>query len=166
MKQAALITSHSQLLCSGTHNFTLFSLALIFTSTLLYQKSRPFINRQFSSDSFLVDHLVFISILQTTASDGNGVLMPSKNCQQKVDLQGVSKISKEMLKLEKNLLDMICSYMPWHHLFKISALYHALLNNFSSLGMKRACGVSNVMLSKCFSLKGIITAHFWNFSQM
>jgi len=42
-----------------------------------------------------------------------------KNCRRKVDYKGVSKINEEILELEENLKNMICSYMPWQHLYKI-----------------------------------------------
>jgi len=72
-KQAAIKVSHFHLLLFfGAYNFTLFSLAVAFTSTLLYIMCCPFTNKQLSIDSFLDwkgCHWVFISILQTTASD-------------------------------------------------------------------------------------------------
>jgi len=64
---------HSHLLFFfGTHNFTLFSLALIFVILLLYVKCCPFINKQFGIDSFHDwegHHRVFILILPTKAWD-------------------------------------------------------------------------------------------------
>jgi len=70
-KQAAVMDSHSQLiLLFGANNFTLFTLASIFTRTILYVKCIPFIDKQFSIDTFLDNrHWVFMTILQITASD-------------------------------------------------------------------------------------------------
>jgi len=59
-------------LCSLALSFCPPTLTLIFTLTILYIKCCPSINKQFRLDSFLDregHHSIFISILQTTASD-------------------------------------------------------------------------------------------------
>jgi len=72
-KQAFVTASHSnQLLFSCTIICPLHFSRYIFTLTICYIKGTPFNNKQLNIDSFLDcegHHWIFISILQTTASD-------------------------------------------------------------------------------------------------
>jgi len=86
------------------------------------------------------------------------------SCCQKVALQGVSKINEEILKLEKNLKNLICSFMPWQHSYKISALHHAWLESKSILAAAHLQTARTFWITR--QLKFFIYIYWWLISEI